>query len=251
MVETTVVSIGSIQTLTWFVAHSLLAFCCIGTTYYARANIYHTTYDPLLWRYVVVATSIGTVYAIVAISQSANVAAITGIDIIIIEAIRRLTQLFFIVLLALSMRELYYQIPTTSSGDPPSELTIIRQLETIFLLIILIQFILLLIFQLLTVALIIHVVGSIAFMVYGVSFGQAIRWNMMSRGTVLDTVATYIVAVLLSLGFASSIVGIDLIGIEPVIIESIVIVLTVMGASFLIALIIRLKQNVDAGSISL
>lgn len=238
--------VGAAETLTWFVAHALLIFACLGAALYARANERYSRYDPLLWRYIALSCFVGAAYAAVAIVETAGVAVVVGIAAEPVGAVRRLAQLFFIMFLALAMRELYYQTPHRSGDETTISLAVIRRIETVFLVVIFVQFLVVILFGLIVVSQIVHLFGSLAFTVYGVSFAQGIRWGAMTRGTVLEWVATYVSAVLLTLGVASAVVVVDVFGVALPVVESTVNVLTVMGASFLIVLVIRLKQNVDA-----
>lgn len=244
MFQTIVAQTAGAETLTWFVAHVLLAVACLGTAVYSRANERYSQYDPLMWRYLALSALVGAVYATIAIVEP--IVASFAIGEITIGAVRRLTQMFFIIFLALAMRELYFQTPNQSSDDDLLSIDTVRRIETIFLLVIFGQFLVVIFFGLVGVARVIHLFASVVFTIYGVTFALGIRSNRMASGTVLDSMVTYVIAVLLTLGIASAIVVVGASGVVAAAAESAVNVLTVMGASFLLVLIIRLKQNVDA-----
>lgn len=240
--------IGSTEPVTWFVAHALLVFACLGTAVYARANEQHSRYNPLMWRYIVLSCLVGAVFGVVAIAESAGVATLLGVSDTILSATRRLIQLFFIMFLALSMRELYFETPNTAVDTSRFSMATLRRFESVFLVVILVEFGIVIILGLDQMARYVHLFGSVAFTLYGVSFAQGIRSKAMTSGTVIDSIATYIIAVLLAIGVASAIVIGDSVGIPATITTSTVNVFTVMGATFLIILLIRLKQTYEATS---
>lgn len=240
--------IGSTEPVTWFVAHTLLVVACLGTAVYARANEQYSRYNPLMWRYIALSCLVGAVFGLIAIGESADIATFLGVTHAVVSAFRRLVQLFFIMLLALSMRELYVETPHTTVDEPGFSMSSLRRFESVFLVIIFVQFGIVIGFGLTKIAKLVHLFGSIAFTLYGVSFAQGIRSKGMTSGTVIDTIATYVIAVLLANGVASAIVIGDSVGIDATITASAVNVFTVMGATFLIVLLIRLKQTYEATS---
>ncbi|NUE03018.1 hypothetical protein HUB97_11010 [Halorubraceae archaeon YAN] len=240
MMEQAVVTPGT-GGLTRFVASVLLIVSCFGASYYAAGSARHSTFSTLLWRYLSLATAVGGLFGVFSIIVTIGVGGAT------LVAVRGLFGLFFIIFLALSMRELYYQAPYRSSGsDGWISLTRARRLETIFMVIVIIEFGIAILIGLTRVSQTIQLLASLAFTLYGVSFAHSMRNETLSSGTVIDSVLTYTIAVLLCIGIGFAVESGAVVGLPDTTIDSAVNILTVMGASFLISLIIRLKQNVEA-----
>jgi len=143
------------------------------------------------------------------------------------------------------MRELYYESPQ-HTDELIAQLPIenIRYIEAAFLTVIFLQFFVIVAIGFVDIALIVQLAGSIAFMLYGISFAGKIKRAAMASRTVLGTMLSYIIAILLSAGAASAAeVGI-VVGIQPAVVEGIAIVLTVMSITFMLVLTTRLKQNI-------
>lgn len=239
LVGTTTAPAGG--SVTRFVAAVLVAAACLGTTWYALVTARQEPLDTLVWRYVALSAAVGSVFACLLIIETVS-AAVGPLA----QAFRLLAQLFFAVFLALSLRELYYAQPATSSDDDRLSLSTARRIETGFMLLALIQFPIVVWLGPTAVAQVILALAAGAFMVYGVSFGQAIRARRVTRGTVLDATVTYVIAVLLCVGAVSVIEGAVVTPIPQPAIVGAVNVLLVMTGSFLISLVIRLKRSVDA-----
>lgn len=231
--------------VTRIVTYLLLFVTSVSLTYYTRQNARRRTIQSEMWQYVMLTGIVGGVYAFTATAETiAAVEALTA-NTALVSAIRRVCQLFFIIFLALAMRELYYESPQQSDGLA-SRLPIesIRYIEAGFLTIVFIEFIAIILIGLVDIARIVQLAAAVAFTVYGVSFAAGIKGAAMTQRTVLDTMLTYIIAVLLSAGGASAVeVGV-VIGVQPAIVESVGIVLTIMSITFLLVLTTRLKQNV-------
>jgi len=231
--------------VTRIITYCLLFVASISLTYYTRQNARRQTIKSEMWQYVILTGIVGTIYAFTATAETVAAAEILTANTELVSAIRRVCQLFFIIFLALAMRELYYESPQKSDGLA-SQLPIesIRYIEAGFLIVVFIEFMVIILLGLVDIARIVQLAAAIAFTVYGVSFATGIKGAAMTQRTVLDTMLTYIIAVLLSAGGASAAeVGV-VIGIQPAIVESVGIVLTIMSITFLLVLTTRLKQNV-------
>lgn len=227
--------------VTRFVAAVLVLVACLGTMWYALANARHETHDTLVWRYVALSTTVGSVYAALLIVELVVLDAGT-----VVRAFKLLSQLFFVVFLALSLRELYYAQPATSDEDERVSLSTARRIETGFMLLAVVQFPLVVLIGPTGVARAILGLAATAFTVYGVSFGQAIRARRLTHGTVLDVTVTYTIAVLLCVGAVTITESAVVVAVPQTAVDGAVNVLLVMVGSFLISLIIRLKRSADA-----
>lgn len=227
--------------VTRFVAAVLVLVACLGTTRYALANASREPHDTLVWRYVALSTAVGGAFASLLIVETVIPDIGTAV-----QALRVLTQLFFAVFLALSLRELYYAQPATSDEDERLSLSTARRIETGFMLLALVQFPIVVWIGPTVIAQVILALAAAAFTVYGVSFGQAIRARRLTRGTVIDATVTYTIAVLLCVGAVSVTQGAVVTPIPRPAVDGAVNVLLVMIGSFLISLIIRLKRSADA-----
>ena len=89
--------------LTRFVAGILLAAACVATAWYAVIN---ARYDPprtLMWRYIGLSTAVGAVFA--ALMMTETIRAASGWSDVV-TALRRLSQIYFVIYLSIEMREL-------------------------------------------------------------------------------------------------------------------------------------------------
>jgi len=238
--------------VTRLTAYLLLFVASISLTYYTMQNSRRRTIRSEMWGYVILAGIAGALYAVTGTAEVIAAAEVVAADIGFVGSIRRLCQLFFIIFLALAMRELYFESPQETGDrgiDLPISIESIRWIEAGFLFIAFLQFMIIILLDLINVTLIVQLGASIGFTAYGVSFASRIKGAAMSSRTVLDTMLTYIIAILLSAGGASAVeVGV-LADIQPALVESISIVLTIMSITFLLVLTTRLKQNVAAVSV--
>lgn len=231
--------------LTRFLAYVVLFVACGITAVYAVSNDRRGTLSVGIWRYVVVAMGAGMVYAVAGSyellgSASASSATVTGT--------RQVFQLFFIVLLSLSMRELYYRLPHRDPGATPISHGRARLLEAVFMGVILVEFAVVIAIGLTVAVQAVQTAASVAFAAYGISFALGTRAGAMASGTVIDSMLVRFIAVLTCLGAAGLLEGGTLLGLPPALAEGAATVFVVVAASFLLALAIRLKANVDAMS---
>lgn len=236
--------------VTRLTAYLLLFVVSIGLSYYTVQNSRRETIRSEMWQYVMLAGVAGALYAVTGAAELIAAAEIATADPGLLGAIRRVCQLFVSIFLALAMRELYYESPQQTEGMA-SRLPIesLRYIEAAFLIIVFAEFMIIILLGLVDIARIVQLAGTIGFTAYGVSFAATIKRTAMTRRTVLDTMLTYIIAILLTAGGASAAeVGI-VIGVQPALVESLSIVLTIMSITFTFVLTTRLKQNVDDVSV--
>ena len=232
--------------VTQITAYLLLFVASISLSYYTLQNANRRTLNSEMWDYVILAGVVGALYAITASAETVAASEAVAADTALVGGIRRLCQLFFIIFLALAMRELYYESPRRTD-ELAAQLPIenIRYIEAAFLIVVFLQFMLIVLLGLVDIARIVQLAASLAFMLYGISFAIKIRTATMASRTVLGTMLSYIIAILLSAGAASAVeVGI-VVGVQPALVEGISIVLTVMSITFILVLTTRLKQNIS------
>lgn len=230
------------ESLTRFVAFVLLALACVTTAHYAVRNDRQGTLVAEIWRYVLLAMAAGFGYATVG---AAEVLGVGGVEFATLTALRRVFQLFCIVLLSLAMRELYYELPHRAAEAAPVSLGTARLLEAGFMAVALAEFGVAILVGLDGPVQVVQSVGSVAFALYGVSFALRIRSDTLSSGTVVDVVLLHVIAVLTCLGAVGLLEGGTLVGVPPVVATTTASVFVVMSATFLITLAIRLKGNAD------
>jgi len=231
--------------VTRITAYLLLFVASISLSYYTLQNANRRTLNSQMWDYVILAGIVGALYAITATAETIAASEVVAANAAFIGGIRRLCQLFFIIFLALAMRELYYESPD-HTDELIKQLPIenIRYIEAAFLIIVFLQFLVIVLVGLVDIARVVQLAASLAFMLYGISFALKIRNATMASRTVLGTMLSYIIAILLSAGAASAVeVGV-VVGLQPAIVEGIAIVLTVMSITFILVLTTRLKQNI-------
>lgn len=239
MVESAIAESG---VLTRFLAFAVLFVACAFTIVYAGLNDRAGTLSVEIWRYVVVAMGVGMAYALLGSYEllGSVVPSETAIT-----AIRQVFQLFFIILLSLSMRELYYRLPYRDVGSTPISHGRARLLEAIFMGIVFVEFAVVIAIGLTAAVQAVQAVASVAFAAYGISFAAGIRADSMASGTVIDSLLVRFIAVLTCLGAAGLLEGGTLLGLPAELAAAAVTIFIVMSATFLVALAIRLKANVD------
>jgi hypothetical protein len=228
--------------LTRFLAFVVLFVACAITTVYAGLNDRRGTLSVEIWRYVVIAMGAGMAYAV---AGSYELLGPTAVDGTAVTALRQVFQLFFIVLLSLSMRELYYRLPYREVGSTPISHGRARLLEAVFMGIVFVEFAVVIAIGLTTAVQAVQAVASVAFAAYGISFAAGIRADSMASGTVIDSLLVRFIAVLTCLGAVGLLEGGTLVGVPPALAAGAATVFIVMSATFLVALAIRLKANVD------
>lgn len=228
--------------LTRFLAFVLLFVACAITTVYAGLNDRDGTLSVAIWRYVVVAMGAGMTYSI---AGSYELLGAAVPDAATLAGLRRVFHLFFIILLSLSMRELYYRLPYRESGDLPLSHGRARLVEAIFMGIAFVEFAVVIAIGLTAAVQAIQSVASVAFAAYGISFAAGTRAASMASGTVIDSLLVRFIAVLTCLGAAGLLEGGTLVGLPAELAASAATVFIVMSATFLIALAVRLKANVE------
>ena len=232
--------------VTRLTAFLLLFVASVSLSYYTLQNANRRTLNSEMWDYVILAGVAGALYAITASAETVAASETLAANAAFIGGIRRLCQLFFIIFLALAMRELYYESPD-HTDELIEQLPIenIRYIEAAFLAVVFLQFLVIVLVGLVDIARVVQLAASVAFMLYGISFAIKIRTAAMASRTVLGTMLSYIIAILLSAGAASAAeVGV-VVGLQPAIVEGIAIVLTVMSITFILVLTTRLKQNIS------
>lgn len=240
------VTVGDPEGLTRFVAYVLLFVASFGASYYAAANARHSSFSVRLWQYVSLAAAIGSLFAAVAVAETIGIVPLLGFAGTIATGVRQLLQLFFVLFLAIAIRELYSEAPHRTRRGTVLSVRNLRRLERGFVAVVVVHFVLVVVPGFETIGALVYVLGGVAFTVYGLSFAYGVRSETMASGTVLDTMLTYTVAVLLTIGATGVIEGGAIVGVPAVTVQSAVNVLTVMGATFLIALVVRLKRNATA-----
>lgn len=231
--------------VTRITAYLLLFVASVSLSYYTLQNANRRTLNSEMWDYVMLAGIVGALYAISASAETIAASEAFAANAALIGGFRRLCQLFFIIFLALAMRELYYESPQhTDELVEWLPIENIRYIEAAFLTVIFLQFTVIVLVGLVDIARVLQLAASVAFMLYGISFAGKIKRASMASRTVLGTMLGYIIAILLSAGGASAVeVGI-VVGIQPALVEGIGIVLTIMSITFILVLTTRLKQNI-------
>lgn len=228
-----------------FLAFVVLFVACGVATVYAGLNDRAGTLSVDIWRYIVVAMGTGMAYAVAGSYELLGVGAVPAATV---TGVRQVLQLFFIVLISLSMRELYYRLPHHEPGSTPVSHGRVRLLEAGFIGIAVIEFAVVIAIGLSAAVLAVQAVASVAFAAYGISFAAGTRAEAMAGGTVVDGMLVRFIAVLTCLGGAGLLEGGTLVGVPQPLAAGAMTVFIIMAATFLIVLAIRLKANVDAAT---
>ncbi len=228
--------------LTRFLAFVLLFVACGITIVYAGLNDRRGTLSVEIWRYVVLAMGTGMVYAIVGGYELLGTA---GVSEAAVTGLRQVFQLFFIILISLSMRELYYRLPYREADSTLLSHGRARLLEAGFMGIVFVEFAVVIAIGLTVAVQAIQSIASVAFAIYGISFAAGTRAEAMAGGTVIDSLLVRFIAVLTCLGAAGLLDGGALLGLPPTLVSSAATVFLIMAATFLLTVALRLKANVE------
>jgi len=228
-----------------FLAFAVLFVACGVVTVYAALNDRAGTLSVGIWRYVVVAMGTGMAYAVAGGYELLGAAALAATTV---TGVRQVLQLFFVVLVSLSMRELYYGLPYRDPGETAITHGQARMLEAAFMGIAFVEFTVVIAIGQTAAVRAVQAVASAAFAAYGISFAAGTRAEAMAGGTVVDGLLVRFIAVLTCLGAVGVLEGATLLGVSPALAAAATTVFVVVSATFLLALGIRLKANVDAVS---
>jgi len=238
-------SIAGSGVLTRFLALVVLFVACGITVAYAALNDRVGTLSIDIWRYIVLAMGTGMVYAVVGGYELLGTDAVAATTV---TGVRQVLQLFFIILLSLSMRELYYRLPYHDPDSTPISHGRARLLEAVFMGVVVVEFAVVIAIGLTAAVQAVQAVASVAFAAYGISFAAGTRATAMAGGTVVDGLLVRFIAVLTCLGAAGLLEGGTLLGVPPALAAGAATVFIVMSATFLLAVAIRLKATFDAAS---
>lgn len=242
MVEPAIAGSG---VLTRFLAFVVLFLACGITTVYAALNDRRGTLSIEIWRYVVLAMGAGMAYAVLGGYELLGTTAVSGAAL---AGLRQVFQLFVIILLSLSMRELYYRLPYRDAESTLLSHGRARLLEAAFMGVVFVEFVVIISIGLTVAVQAVRAVASVAFAVYGISFAAGTRAEAMASGTVIDSLLVRFIAVLTCLGAAGALDGGALLGLPPTLVAGAATVFIIMSATFLLALALRLKANVETMS---
>lgn len=239
MVESTAVGSG---VLARFLAFVVLFLACGITTVYAALNDRRGTLSVAIWRYVVLAMGAGMAYALLGGYELLGSPAISGATL---AGLRQVFQLFFVILLSLSMRELYYGLPYRNAESTWLSHGRARLLEAAFMGVVFVEFVVVVSIGLTVAAQAVQSLASVAFAGYGISFAAGTRAEAMASGTVIDGLLVRFIAVLTCLGAAGALDGGALLGLPSTLVAGAATVFVTMAATFLLTLGLRLKANVE------
>ena len=226
-----------------FLALAVLFVACGITTAYAALNDRRGTLSIEIWRYVVVAMGVGMVYAAVGGYELLGATTVPGS---VTTGLRRVLQLFFIVLISLSMRELYYRLPYRDPGSTPISHGRARLLESAFMGLAFVEFAVIIAIGLTAAVQAVQAVASAAFAAYGVSFAAGTRAEAMAGGTVIDSLLVRFIAVLVCLGTVGLLDGATLFGLSSALVAAASTVFLAVAATFLLTVALRLRANLGA-----
>jgi hypothetical protein len=227
-----------------FVGSGLLAVSAAVFAFYAVRNLQLNRVESQrpFWRYLVLLGSTSAAYG------ALGVAGVTSPGRWV-TALGHATLLFSTVFLAFAMRELYYN---STLAPPPEERRVsmarLRQVETAFVGVIVLELLVVLLFDQLLVVALVKALGSFAFAFYGVVFAE--RLEAMARGTAIDTLRRHLLPVLVCVGLLGVVDIAALFGADVLVVQSVESVFVVMVGAFLLTATIRLQQNVHGLSAS-
>jgi len=219
-----------------FVAMVLLAVVGVRFGYYALANRRATGMagQRVLWEYLTAVGFVATLYGLVGILE-------------VVSSIRATfkqgVMLAVVLLLALSIREVYYNAALSTDAEGRREFRGRRALELAFVGVVAVVIFGIGAFGLHRALLALQGVGALAFAGYGFGFGRRQTAAAMVQGTMIDSLLRHLLPVM---AFATLVPAVDLAtvaGLDRVVVMHIQVVFVIMTATALMTATIKLRQN--------
>jgi hypothetical protein len=219
-----------------FVAMVLLAVIAARFAFYAEHNRRTTlaTADGVLWEYLLAVGLLATGYALVGILE-------------VVSSIRAPFKqgllLAVVLLLALAVREVYYNAALSTDAEGRSDFRGRQALELGFIGVVAVVIFGIALLGLRRELLALQGVGALVFAGYGFRFGRRQTAAAMVQGTMIDSLLRHLLPVL---AFATLVPAVDLAtvaGLDRVVVVHLQVVFVIMTATALMTATIKLRQN--------
>jgi hypothetical protein len=220
-----------------FIGMVLLFIISLRFGFYAYRNMRATDIDGqgILWEYLVYVGVMATLYAFAGILE-------------IVTSLRATFKggfmLALVLLVALSVREIYFNSALSTSGEEtPSEFQGREALELVFVAAVGVVVFGLGAFGEHTVLFAIQGVAALAFAGYGFWFGRRQTTESMVQGTMIDSLLRHLLPVM---AFATLVPAVDLAtaaGLPRIVVRHVQVVFVIMTATALMTATIKLRQN--------
>ena len=219
-----------------FVAMVLLAAISVRFAFYAARNRRASvgTGDGVLWESLLAVGAVATVYALVGVLEI-----VTSIR----ATFKQGVLLAVVLLLALAVREVYYNAALSTDAEGRSEFRGRRALELAFVAVVAVVVFGIAALGLRRELLALQGVGALVFAGYGFHFGRRQTAAAMVQGTMLDSLLRHLLPVL---AFATLVPAVDLAtvaGLDRVVVIHLQVVFVIMTATALMTATIKLRQN--------
>jgi len=220
-----------------FIGAVLLVVIAARFAVYAYVNVRETrtSEQRVLWEYLFFVGAVTTLYGLVSVLE-------------VVSSVRTQfkggVMLAAVLLLALALREIYYNAAlSTAAEDRSGEFRGRRGLELAFVAVVAVVVFGTAVFGLTDALLALQGVGALAFAGYGFWFGRRQTAETMVQGTMIDSLLRHLLPVMT---FATLVPAVDLAtvaGLERVIVIHVQIVFVIMTATALMTATIKLRQN--------
>ena len=219
-----------------FVAMVLLGVIAARFGFYAALNRRATvaTGDAVLWEYLLAVGVLATAYALVGVLE-------------IVSSIRATFKqgllLAVVLLLALAVREVYYNAALSTDAEGRTGFRGRQALELVFVGVVGVVIFGIALLGLRRELLALQGVGALVFAGYGFRFGRRQTAAAMVQGTMIDSLLRHLLPVL---AFATLVPAVDLAtvaGLDRVVVVHLQVVFVIMTATALMTATIKLRQN--------
>jgi hypothetical protein len=229
----------------FFIAFSLMTVLGIRFALYAYWNLIATDLEAQapLWEYLLFVGLAAALYGILGAVETAS--AVTQLTGVIDTPYRDGVLLAFLLLLSLTMREIYYN-HALSNDDSTEPFSNRRTVEMSFGLVVTTTVFATGILGVTTVLTVLEGVSAVVFAAYGLEYGRRQLSRSSVRGTMIDSLLRHLLPVVT---FTVLVLVVDLtipLGLSVAVARHIQVVFVIMTATALMTSTIKLRQNVTS-----
>jgi len=227
----------------FFIAFSLMAVLGVRFSLYAYWNLDATDLEAqtALWEYLLLVGLAAALYGLLGTVETAT--AVTQPESVVVTPYRDGVLLAFLLLLSLTMREIYYNhaLSNAETADPFRQR---RTVEMSFALVVTTTVFGSGLLGASTVITILEGVAAVAIAAYGLTYGRRQLTRSSVQGTMIDSLLRHLLPVVT---FTVLVLVVDLtvpIGLSEAVARHIQVVFVIMAATALMTSTIKLRQNV-------
>jgi len=219
-----------------FIALVLLSVIAVRFGIYALLNMRASAVDGqrVLWEYLLYVGAIAAIYGVVGILEIVSSIETPYKSGVLLAAV---------LLLSLSVREIYFNSALSTGVDERSAYPGRRLLEIGFVAIVSVVVFGVAVFGLSRPLLALQSIGAMVFAAYGFWFGRRQTAQTMVQGTMIDSLLRHLLPVM---AFATLVPAVDIAtvaGLDRVVVQHVQVIFVIMTATALMTATIKLRQN--------